>query len=188
MKKIFGLLILSLLVLGPVSAKDKAVIKVGSVSLKSTSSGDSDSVAGASQGSFINVSIGGTKGVSAGTMTILFPSSELANFTKNYTLDLKGPANDGSSTKEALVTFLVTKTKVNGLNSTVTGYASVNESVGSGTMKIISYNSDTGELKFTVNGSVNPYSQSKTKLGQTPQSSTVNKAIKVQANVTVTIE
>ncbi len=187
MKKIISACLMLILTTVPCLAADKAAFQVGSVTLKSTSSGGSDSVAAATQGSFLNITIGGTKGTSSGALTLLIPSSEIANFEKGYTLDLTASGNDSDAGNQALASFLVTKIKVNGLNSTTTSYATTEDSVGTGTVKIASYDAETKTLKFNLNGKVGPYTSSKAKLGQTPDTETVTKPITVKATVIVTL-
>lgn len=187
MKKIISACLMLILTTVPCLAADKAAFQVGSVTLKSTSSGGNDSVAAATQGSFLNITIGGTKGTSSGVLTLLIPSSEIANFAKGYTLDLTASGNNGESDNEGLVTFLVTKVKVNGFNSSTTSYVTTEDSVGTGTITIASYDAETKTLKFNLNGKVGPYTVSKGQLGQTPDTDTVDKPILVKATVIVTL-
>ncbi len=187
MKKIISACLMLILTTVPCLAADKAAFQVGSVTLKSTSSGGNDSVAAVNQGSLLVITIGGTKGASAGVLSILIPSSEIANFTKGYKLDLTGSGNDGESDNEGLVTFLVTKIKVNGFNSSTTSYATSDDSVGTGSITIASYDAETKTLKFNLNGKINPYIVSQGQVGETPDTNTVNKPITVKATVIVTL-
>ena len=187
MKKIISACLMLILTTVPCLAADKATFQVGPVTLKSTSSGGSDSVAAAMLGNFLNITIGGTKGSSAGTLTLLIPSSEIANFTKGYTLNVKSFENDAGSGNEAVVSFLVTKIQIKGFSSTSTSYTTDSDSIGSGTLKVASYDAETKTLKFNLNGKINPYIVSKSKLGETPDTNTVNKPIAVKATVIVTL-
>lgn len=192
MKKTITILLGALLLAStPALAKDKAVVKFGPIKFKSTTSGDSDSVVGVQTGNNIQITVGGSSGttnVSSGTFTIFFLASELDNFTKGYKLDLASIGDDTGDGGEAIVTFLGTKIQIKGFSSTTTGIASVNESEALGTFTVLSYDPTSKVLKFKLAGKVQPYSSSKTKLGQTPNTVTVNKPLAVNVTGEVTLE
>jgi len=167
--------------MSPAMAADKAVVKVGSVQYKTTSSDGNSSIIAAEQANFVNITIGGSKGFNSGTVTLLVPSSELANPTKGQEISIFGTGNDADN---SVLVFLVTK--IQGLSGSV-GFSSNNDTSITGDLKVVSYNSATKELKFTVKAKASPYSQVTTKFGGSSTTKDISKSIAISISGVVTL-
>lgn len=162
----------------PSFAADKGTAKVGSISLKSVSNDEGgNSVAASTVGSLLLVTLGGSIGLSSGVISFYLPNTE---FTKGQEFDLTSEANDTSDS--AVVNFLVQKTQIKGTSAVITSYSTSGDSVGSGKLKIISYDPDSKELKFNVTGKVAPYIRSINLAAKD-----IDKPITVTANISVTL-
>ena len=177
--KSFFVLLITVFLTQPSFAKDKGVAKVGPVTLKSvTNSEGGSSVAAANVGDQIQISLGGAVGLSSGVFTIFLPAS--ANFEKGAEFSLTSTGNDTEGT--AILNFLVQRTQIRGSSAVITGYATNNDSAGSGKLKVIAYDPDTKELKFNVTGKVAPYTRT-----VNLASKDITKPIPVTANIVVTL-
>ena len=101
----------------------------------------------------------------------------------------KGDRLDVSATGDSVqdgtanVLFLGTKIKINGFNSSTTGAATNNDSEATGSFKVVKYDSETKELKFTINAKVSPWTQT----NSDNSTEVVTKAAKLIAVVVVTL-
>ncbi len=186
MKKFIYLVLALMFVASPVLAADKATVGLGSIHFKSTSSGGNSSVVAANLGNTVQIAVGGSQGTSAGTLTVYLSSATVAALAKGQKLDVIASGNSADSSA-AQILFLGTKVNVNGLNSTTLGVVSNDDTVASGTLTVVNYNSDTKELKFSLSANAKPYTQTSSKLGGSTTSKDINKAIKITANVIVTL-
>jgi hypothetical protein len=112
-------------------------------------------------------------------------SEAVAALAKGQKLAVSGIGDDSDSAAD--ISFLGTKVTVNGFNSTTLSIASNDDTVTSGTLTVVNYNPTTKELKFILSASAKPYTQITSKLGVSPVTKDVNKALKVTANVIVTL-
>ena len=167
-------------------AADKAQVALGSIKFKNVVNDDGNSVLAANLGTTVQIAIGGTQGTSAGTLTVYLSSATVAALAKGQKLDVTSTGNE-SDDSAANILFLGTKVTVNGFNSTTLSVASNSDTVASGKLTVVNYNSNTKELKFTLTATAKPYTQITTKLGQSANTKDVNKALKVTASVIVTL-
>lgn len=161
----------------PSFAADKGTAKIGSISIKSVSNDEGASIAASTVGSLLLVTLGGSIGLSSGVISFYLPNTE---FTKGQEFDLTSEANDTSDS--AVINFLVQKTQIKGTSAVITSYSTSGDSVGSGKLKIISYDPDSKELKFNVTGKVAPYIRSINLAAKD-----IDKPIAVTANISVTL-
>ena len=182
MKKFNGLLLaLSVLLLcSPVFAKDKAKVKFGFVGFKSVASGDGNSVAAVEQADRINITLGGAKGTTSGTLTVIIPSSIVDTLAKGTKLDVTATGNEDTS--QAVIVFQGQKTKDNDLNTKTTGITSTNDTTANGKLTVVKYDSATKELKFKLNAKAGPWAKSTSKGNKD-----VSKPVPVRAAAVVTL-
>lgn len=185
MKKFIYLVLALMFIVSPVLAADKATVGMGSIHFKSVTNDGVSSVIAANVGSFTQITVGGSQGTSAGTLIIFLTSEAVTALAKGQKLAVSGISDDSDSAVD--ISFLGTKVTVNGFNSTTLSIASNDDTVASGTLTVVNYNSATKELKFILSATAKPYTQISTKLGASPVTKDVNKALKVTANVIVTL-
>lgn len=179
--KILLALVFTSFLIQPAFAVDKGIAKVGPVTLKSVTNDEGgSSVAAANVGDQIQITLGGTLGLSSGTFTIFLPAD--AVFEKGSRFSLTSNANDSDIEATAVINFLVQKTQIKESSAVITGYATNNDSVGSGKLKVIAYDPDTKELKFNITGKVAPYTTT-----VNLASKDITKPIPVTANIVVTL-
>ncbi len=187
MKKVIYLVLALMFMASPVLAKDKATVSLGSIKFKSTSNSQGgNSVAAANIGSTVQIAIGGSQGTSSGVLTVFLSNATVAALAKGQKLDVISSGNSDNDSAAQIV-FLGTSVKINGFNSTTTGVASNNDTVASGKLTVVAYNSDTRELKFSLAATAKPYTKSTSKLGSSPVNKDLNSPLKVKANVIVTL-
>ncbi len=166
----------------PVFADGKANVKIGKTHLIA----DSDkghNVTVSKSGTSLNIAITAQKLVISmhpstntvvSSMTFAVPEGD---FESGTTYDL-GPVNEGQS--NALVTAAYTKGSIGGGVSSTTG------SIVTGTLKVTSYNSDTGVLKATLTAKMSPSTITTIKNGSTTTKDTDKPvAIVIKMNVTL---
>lgn len=180
MKKL--VLLVALFLSLPASAMDKGKVKMGPISFKSVSNGSGSSVAAVSQADRIQITVGGSKGFNAGTLTIFLPSSAIDTLSKGDKFSVTSTGND--EVNSASIILLGTKSKVNRKTFSVssTGVSSGNDSIGSGSLTVKGYDSNTKVLKFSLKAKVSPWTFSK---NGTNTEKTNN--LPVKANVVVTL-
>lgn len=186
MKKFIYLVLALMFITSPVLAADKATVGFGAIHFKSVANNGGNSIVAAAIGDSVQIVIGGTQGTSAGTFTIFLSNAAVAALEKGQKLDVVASGNSSDSAA-AEILFLGTKITVNGFSSTTLSIASNNDTVASGTLTVVNYNPATKELKFALSASAKPYTQITTKLGVSPVTKDVDKALKVTANVVVTL-
>lgn len=185
MKRFFVLLLSLFFLAMPSMAANRAVVGLGVVKFKSTSGGES--VVAANIADQIQITIGGSKGTSSGTLTVFLPQALVASLEKGTKLDVTS-TGDESDAEAVNIVFLGTKISINGTNSTTTGVASNNDSQATGQFNVVQYDPETKELKFSLNAKVAPWTQQVTKgIGGSPTTKEVSKPIKVNAQVVVTL-
>lgn len=166
------------------NAKDNAVVKMGFVKFKTVSSGSSSSIAALSVSDKIQVTIGGSKGTSSGTLTVYLPSSFVSTLEKGDKLDVTSYGNETGDS--ALISLLGTKVKIKGLSTTSTGISTGDDSTASGTLTVVKYDETTRELKFKLNAKLGNWTKTVSK-GFAGSTSKVSKPTNVVANVVVTL-
>lgn len=193
MKKFFAILMATILTTNAAFALDKAVVKMGPVSFKSISGKTGASLVAQQVGDQMQITIGGLKQkgrkISSGTLTVFLPMTAInAGLSKNQKFTVVTTDNDTGADNEAIILPLGTSTKIKGLSSTTTSVTIGSEdSTGSGTLKLVKYNSETKELKFLLKGKVRPYSKTVTKGTDVTGPTDVNKNLVVKANVVITL-
>lgn len=185
MKKIFYSLLALTLFTSPVLAKDKGVVKFGSIKFNSVSGKSGASILATTVGDKVQITIGGTSGtrtISAGTFTVFLDSDLIDTLEKGDTLDVSA-TGDSVQDGTANVLFLGTKIKINGFSSSTTGAATNNDSEATGTFKVVKYDPDTKVLNFTINAKVSPWTQT----NSDNSTKVVTKAAKLIAVAVVTL-
>ncbi len=186
MKKIIYSLLALVLLAAPVCAQDKGTASFGVVKFNSVEgSGSAQSLAAAYIGNTLQIAIGGVKGTTAGVLTVLIDADQVSNFQKGTTLDLSS-TGDEDQDGTANIIFIGTSVKIKGRSSTSTNVASNNDTQATGKFKVVSYNSSTKELRFTITGSAKPWTQMKGSLGNVTTTE-IDKPIKVSAAAIITL-
>ena len=177
MKKIIYTFLALLICVSPALA-DKAKIKLGPAKIVAK-----DAIAASSQGAFINLTMGGSKGKSSGTLTILFPSD--FNPSKGDSFNVFSLVGEESANNpgELAVSFTATKIKAKGLSVSSTSYAEAAETVTTGTLKVKSYDTETGVLKFNLKATATPFT-----INKGDGNDTSSKKFKIKAQGVVTLK
>lgn len=185
MKKIFYSLLALILLASPVIAKDKGIVKFSNIKFKSVSGKSGASILATTIGDKIQITVGGTAGtknISAGTFTVFLDADQIDDLEKGDTLEVSS-TGDSVQDGTANVLFLGTKVKIAGFSTKTTGAATNNDSEADGSFKVVKYNSETKELKFTINAKVSPWTQT----NSNNSTEVVTKAAKLIAAVVVTL-
>jgi hypothetical protein len=178
LKILFALLLTSFLI-QPAFAADKGTAKVGPVSLKSVSNSEgASSIAAALIGNTYQISLGGLVGLSSGVVTIYLPSDTV--FEKGQEFDVTSTGDEVTGSANLL--FLVQRTQIKGSSAVITGYATTSDSQATGKLKVVAYNPETKELKFTLSAKVAPYIRTVNLAAKT-----ITQPIQVTANIVVTL-
>ena len=177
--KVFLLLLFVSFLVQPAFAADKGTAKIGPVSLKSVSNSEgATSIAATLIGDTYQISLGGAVGLSSGVVSIYLPSDTV--FTKGQEFDVTSTGDEVTGSANLL--FLVQRTQIKGSSAVITGYATTSDSQATGKLKVVAYNPETKELKFTLSAKVAPYVRTVNLV-----SKTITKPIQVAANVVVTL-
>ena len=178
LKILFTLMLTSFLI-QPAFAADKGTAKVGPVSLKSVSNSEgAGSIAATLVADTYLISLGGAVGLSSGVVLVYLPSDTV--FTKGQELDITSSGDE--VTGSANVLFLFQKTQIKGTSAVITGYSTNSDSQATGKLKIVAYNPETKELKFTLSAKVAPYIRT-----VNLASKTITQPIQVTANIVITL-
>ncbi|MFM7458069.1 MAG: hypothetical protein ACKO3R_05360 [bacterium] len=178
LKILFAVVITSFLI-QPTFAVDKGIAKVGPVSLKSVSNDEgASSIAATLVADTYQITLRGAVGLSSGVVSIYLPADTV--FSKGQEFDVTSSGNE--VTDSANILFLVQKTQIKGSSAVITGYSTDNDSEATGKLKVIAYNSETKELKFTLSAKVAPYIRTVNLAAKT-----ITQPIQVTANVVVTL-
>jgi hypothetical protein len=177
--KILLTMMLANFLIQPAFAADKGTAKVGPVSLKSVSNnGGASSIAATLVVDTYLISLGGAIGLSSGVVSVYLPSETV--FIKGQQFDVTSSGD--KVTGSANLLFLVQKTQIKGTSAVITGYSTNSDSQATGKLKIVAYNPETKELKFTLSAKVAPYIRT-----INSASKTITQPIQVAANIVVTL-
>ena len=183
MKRIVYVLVAFIFTATVVQAANKIKVKYGPIKYKATNSAASVSAVG----SDILIVAGGNKGTTSGTFTITLDDNELSQLAKGLKLGVVGVGNDSDNDNAVTILFQGLKVKIKGTSSTSTGYSSTNDTKATGVFKVLKYNEETRELKFSLVAKASPYTRSKAKLGGSPTNKTVTKSLPIKVTGTVTL-
>ena len=163
----------------PAFAVDKGIAKVGPVSLKSVSNSEgASSIAATLIGDTYQITLSGAVGLSSGVVSVYLPFDTI--FTKGQEFDVTSSGDE--ATGSANILFLVQKTQIKGSSAVITGYSTDNDSEATGKLKIVAYNTETKELKFTLSAKVAPYIRTVNLAAKT-----ITQPIQVTANIVITL-
>jgi len=177
--KILLTLVLTSFLVQPAFAADKGTAKIGPVVLKSVNNSEgASSIAATLIGDTYQISLGGAVGLSSGVVSIYLPSDTV--FTKGQEFDVTSTGDEATGSANLL--FLVQKTQIKGSSAVITGYSTDSDSQATGKLKVVAYNAETKELKFTLSGKVAPYIRTVNLAAKT-----ITKPIQVTANIVVTL-
>jgi hypothetical protein len=178
LKILFALLLTGFLI-QPAFAADKGTVKVGPVSLKSViSSEGGTTIAATLIADTYQISLGGAVGLSSGVVSVYLPSDTV--FTKGQEFDVTSTGDEVTGSANLL--FLVQRTQIKGSSAVITGYSTDSDSEATGKLKVVAYNPETKELKFTLSAKVAPYVRT-----VNLASKTITQPIQVTANIVVTL-
>jgi hypothetical protein len=177
--KILLALVFTSFLVQPAFAADKGIAKVGPVSLKSVNNSEgASSIAATLIGDSYQIALGGAVGLSSGVVSVYLPSDTV--FTKGQEFDVTSSGDE--ATGSANILFLVQKTQIKGSSAVITGYSTDNDSEATGKLKVVAYNPETKELKFTLSAKVAPYIRTVNLAAKT-----ITQPIQVTANIVVTL-
>jgi len=177
MKKIFYAFMALVLLSTQAFAADKAKVKVGPAKFVAK-----QAIVAAQQGAFINITMGGSKGLSSGSLTILVPSDFSPSKGDKFGVFSLVGEEAASNPDELAVSFSATKIKRKGLSVSSTSYAEAADTVTTGSFTVKSYDPETKVLKFNLKAKASPYTFNK---GASNETSSKKFVIKAQGVVTL---
>jgi hypothetical protein len=176
-KKIIYSLLALIMLASPALATGKAKLKLGPVKIKAK-----EGVVAASQGAFINITMGGSGKKGSGSLTILVPSDFAPEKGESFGLFSLVGEEDDDNPGELALGFSATSIKRKGLSIATSVFAEAAETVTTGTVKVKSYNPETKVLKFNIKAAASPYT-----LNKGNGNETVSKKFRIKGQVVVTL-
>lgn len=174
MKKIF--LVLALLTMTTLTASAETVkARVGNIRAKINTNNENNTVSLSQAGDKLTIGFGYSKTKIAGLNT----QSTTISVTLQFAIEGELAAGETYSFDSTSVTPIVTAVKTN-VKKTI-GYSTTGNSstpVASGTFKVTSYDSTTGEIKGTLKATVSPI-----QLQKNTNVRELSKGVRIQANI-----